>query len=435
MLFRSRLQYYSRRVKFLILEDDAEVHPTTYFRIAQHQSSALFPSLRHLLYDLGDPSYPDPHIFFFQSPLLDSLEILNIGGFEHTIVGPFLASLSSQVLSHISLSCGRMPRDILKKSIVHWHFKQLRSLELTDAILLTDFTILEVIGSLPSLTHFSLTALDFVSHPTEKSPEISTRQSGGSKYFDALESLYVMGTIFLIQNLLGFIDSLCLKSIEIYPLIDDIRHEHELEVILTPSMTIVASKWSQSLKNLAIRRTRIDSDRSVPIYQCLMPLTGLHEMESFHLEYWTMKNMDDVMRRLVMSWPKLRTLIVNVCQRPHDQPLISLSTLWIIVENCPELRHLEIPLDTSTIPPSDTSNSKSLRHNLEVLTAWGHKDLDEPPSDTITTQEMLGYQIQVARYLDLIFPFLKSIEVEFDDVTWSGIPVLVKLCQDARRVN
>ena len=130
------------------------------------------------------------------------------------------------------------------------------------------------------------------------------------------------------------------------------------------------------------------------------------------------------MRRLAMSWPNLRTL-----RLPLKETLISLSTLRIIAENCPELRCLEIRLDTSTIPPSDTS-SKSLRHNLEVLTV-GRVQLE--PSQT-----MLECQIQVARYLDSIFPYLKSIKVRPKgpkDVVWSGIVDLVKLCQDIRRVT
>ena len=57
--------------------------------------------------------------------------------------------------------------------------------------------------------------------------------------------------------------------------------------------------------------------------------------------------MDDDVRRLVMSWPKLRVLGLL----HFNQMSISLSTLRIIAENCPELHYLHIPLDTSTIPP------------------------------------------------------------------------------------
>ena len=393
-----RLQYYAQKVKVFsasAITDDPQVHPSTCIRIAQLQPPALFPSLRRLRYDckLGDGSIP--HIFLFLSPLLDSLILSNISGFENTIVGPFLATLSSQMLRRITLRSGRMSVDILKKSI--YHFKQLRSLMLHDAVFMSDFGLWGVLGTLPCLENFALTADDPASHPAH-APKNSNSQSGGPKYFEALESLWFKGSYFLFQHLLGFIDSSYLKSIQIYPTINHVNNEDESEDIFTPSMTIIASKWPQSLKILVIGAcVREPSVNCAPRFRYTSKrlilstvLTGLHEMQTFHLKSWIMENMDDDVRRLVKSWPKLKSLNLN-------QTTISLSTLRIIAENCPELRRLHVRLDTSAIPPFDTSNSKSLRHNLEVLTV--EKVL---PSSTTRTQTTLEYQIQVSRHLDLI---------------------------------
>ena len=205
-----RLQYYSRKVKFFKFKvispntHDLGVHPSTYVRIAQLQSSALFPSLRHLHYDLGDRSISSLSLFLFLSPLLDSLELFNIRGLENTIVGPFLATLSSQMLSRIVLHSGWLSADILKKIIVH--FKQLRSLVLSDVVVVRDFGSWEVLGTLPSLTNLAVTNFDAESHPAH-APENSNSQSGGPKYFKTLESLSVTGLFFLIEHLLGIIDS------------------------------------------------------------------------------------------------------------------------------------------------------------------------------------------------------------------------------------
>jgi hypothetical protein len=389
--------------------------PRTYFRIAQLQSSALFPSLRHLHYNPSNTTFQvsDSHIFFFLSPLLDSLELINIKGVENTIVGPFLAILSSQMLSRIVVRSGRMSVDILKKYFVH--FKQLRSLELSDAVFMSDFGLLEVLGTLPSLENFTLKAIDPASHPAD-APEILNSQSGGPKYFDALESLCVTGSFFLIQHLLGFIDSPWLKSIKVFPIINRPRSEYE-EDPFTPSMTIVASKWSQSLEGLVIGSFSSRTTHRISTLKCLMLLTDFHEMQTFDLMGWKMENTDDDVRHLVLSWPKLRTLNLH-------KTLISLSTLRIIAENCPELRSLEIPLDTSTIPPFDTS-SKRLSHNLEVLTLW------RVHSQTLP---LLERQIQVSRHLDLVFSYLNLKSVKVDDGDWLGICDLIKLCQDVRRV-
>ena len=411
-----RLQYYSRKVKFIAMSPDThgpQVHPSTYIRIAQLQTSVLFPSLRRLHYNLGNNFIS--HIFLFLSPLLHSLELFNIGGFENNIVGPFLATLSSQMLTRIVLHTGRMSADVLKNFIVH--SKQLRSLDLTDAVVMSDFSIWEVLGTLPSLEGLTLKAVDSGSHPTHI-PENSNSRSESPKYFEALKALSVTGSFFLIQHLLGFIDSQCLKSINIYPVTNPVRFPEAI-------MTMVVSKWSQSLKKLVIDSSAFANARrsGCEISTELMLLTDLHKIQAFHLKVWKMENMDNDVRRLVMSWPNLRTLKLI----PLNQTSISLSTLRIIAENCPELRYLGVRLDNSTF--DTTTSSKSLHHNLEFLDVR----VDVRSS---STQTRLECQIQVARNLDLIFPYLKSIEVEpNDDGTWSGIRNLVKLCQEIRRVK
>ena len=423
-----RVQYYSRKVKSLVLYDDhVRVHPSTYIRIAQLlQSTSLFPSLRHI----AQYSVDITHIFLFLSPLLESLELSSISGFENAIIGPFLATLSSLMLRRISLT-GEMSVDILKKNLVH--FKQLRYLELSDSVYMSDFTLWEVIGTLPSLTGLTLQATDPASHPAHD-VENPDHQSGGPEYFAALEHLCVVGSFIFIQHLLGFIHSPCLTTIEIYLVIDhdlsDHEHEPDFDSRLTPSMTIIASKWSQSLKHLSIspNENSFKAAQRYPISKCLVLLTFLHEVEVIHL-FWKMKNVDDNVRRLVMSWPKLWILNFDL-----DYIYISLSTLRIIAENCPELRNLKtgIRLESSTIPPFDTS-SKSLHHNLEVLTGGRAY-----PSTSTVTQASLECQIQVTQHLDFMFPYLKSIEIRppiLEDVTWSGIHDLIKLCQNARRLK
>ena len=419
------MQYYSRRVKFIHTNsdhaDDFQVHPSTYNRIAQLQTSALFPSLRRLecYFGVSTSSY----IFLCPSPLLDSLQLYHFSGFEDSVVGPFLTTLSSfpQMLTRIVLCDGRISVDILKKSLVH--FKQLRSLELSDVVFMADFSLWEVLGTLPFLENLTLVANNPASHPAH-APENSNSQSGGLRSFDALESLQVTGSFFLIQHLLGFIDSPCLKSIQLYPRINRVHNDSELEheaEDLTPSMTIVASKWSQSLKILTIASNDITHRNS----KFLMPLADLHEMQTLILMGWRMEKNNDALRRL--SWPKLKHL--GLFPWPNalspNRTSISLSNLRIIAENCPELRNLDIDLDLDTIPPFDDIFSKSLCHNLEVLNVRGvHQSITQ-------WQISLERQIQVARHLDLIFPCVKNIYV--GDVNWLGIRDLVKLCQDARR--
>ena len=407
------MEYYSRKIKSFIFHDidNPKVHPSTYFRIAQLQSSALFPSLRHFRYDLirSHTVASDSQIFLFVSPLLDSLELVNFKGFENTIVAPFLATLSSQMLNRIVLRSGLIAADVLENSIVH--FEQLRSIELSDAVLMRDFALFEVLGALPILENLTLKATEPTSFPVYDNPENSNGGSGDPnlKYFDALVTLCVTGSFFLIEHLLNFIDSTWLKSIKVFPIMPRDRDELE-EDPFTPSMTIIASKWSQFLEELVIGSSRVSSRTASS--KCLMLLTDFHEMQTFNLIGWRMKNADDDMRSLVMSWPKLTAL-------DFSRTPISLSTLRIIAENCPNLLSVQISLNVFIIPAFDAS-SKRLDHELEDLTL-----------SKVSPQIALDRQIQVSRHLDLMFPYLISIKT--GDSSCGNIPQLARLCQDVRQ--
>ena len=327
-----------------------------------------------------------------------------------------MATLSSrcQILSRLVLRSGRLSAAILKNSIAH--FKQLRSLELSDVVHVKNLGIwVKVLGTFPSLESLTLsTTSDDPAAHLSIAPESSKSRSGGPRYFEALEDICVTGSFIVIQHVLGFIDSLSLTSIKVYPIfLRNHDYSEGDDDPFTPSMTIIASKWSLSLKDLVIGRSRVWE--RIPISKCLMLLTDFHEMETFHLIGWKMEEDDDVIR-LLKSWPKLRTLNLN-------QTIVYLSTLRTIAENCPELRYLEIQLDIyseSDIPPFDTSTVR-LNHDLETLILGGVITELQPTLELI---------IEVTRHLDLIFPDLLTIDVKDDD--FSDIGSLVMLCKQVR---
>ncbi|KAF8801973.1 hypothetical protein BYT27DRAFT_7261409 [Phlegmacium glaucopus] len=135
---------------------------------------------------------------------------------------------------------------------------------------------------------------------------------------------------------------------------------------------------------------------------------------------------------LVQSWPNLTTLIL-----PVDHVSISLLTLGIIAENCPELRYLQIQLDASTIPPFNNPASAVLCKNTNA--ALCHKlGVLSVAHDPYTARKLQGRQVRhsVARYLDSMFP-LVSIEMLDESnpaiKTWSEVYELMRLFQDVRR--
>ena len=151
---------------------------------------------------------------------------------------------------------------------------------------MSDFALWEVLGTLPSLQSLTLEAIDPGSHPAH---ETMTEESShrGPKYFEALETLSVTGSFFFIQHLLGFIDSPCLATIKVYPVLRrrssffNDEDEPDYDNHLTPSMTIIASKWPQSLENLLIGSCTNNYVYRYAISKCLMLLKVLHEMHSF----------------------------------------------------------------------------------------------------------------------------------------------------------
>ena len=130
---------------------------------------------------------------------------------------------------------------------------------------------------------------------------------------------------------------------------------------LAPSMMIVASKWSRPLKELKIGKYQIGITH---------PLVDLHELRKLDLVGWRMEKNNDALRRL--SW--------------------TLNGISI-------LSHLSmIPL------------AKSLCHKLDFLVLRGVHQTNPSISPEC--------HIQIARHLDLIFPYVGSISVRDSD--WSG---------------
>ena len=134
--------------------------------------------------------------------------------------------------------------DNLKTSIVH--FKQLRSLTLFHAVIMSDFVLWEVLGTLPSLADLTL-AIDPRCHPAAHDSENSNGQSGVTKYLYALENLCVTSSFYLIQHLLSSIDSPCLKSIKVHPYCS--RKKPETEDLFTSSMKIVTLRIAIQSRN------------------------------------------------------------------------------------------------------------------------------------------------------------------------------------------
>ncbi|KAF8816027.1 hypothetical protein BYT27DRAFT_7333574 [Phlegmacium glaucopus] len=289
-----RLENYARKVKvFKAMPSDTKgpkVVPPTYIRIAQLQSSALFPSLRHLCCSLEAGS--TSHVFLFLSPSLELLELTNTAGSENTLLGLVLDTLASPMLKRIVLRNGWLSCSTLE-SIAQ--FRQLRSLELAPSDTVYDPASWEVIGTLPFLVNLTLKVIN---SQAERQPhwgytwEGSNNKSGGPKCFNALETLHITTFFPLILHLLNLIESPCLNSIEIHPaieweLVKDNCERGRLEKDFLDAIAMVGSKWLQSLEKFVIGQHSVGDAEQFQLHfyhtfsnSITKFLTDLHGMQS-----------------------------------------------------------------------------------------------------------------------------------------------------------
>ena len=145
---------------------------------------------------------------------------------------------------------------------------------------------------------------------------------------------------------------------------------------------------------------------------------------------------DDDFRLLPGGFPKLKKFVVP---RPPYTDGRTLASLYYLSRECPDLREIKIALSSNVsdnliavtrLPHPIVRNH---RHPLEKL----YIDSDFGPIRPIQL-------VQVARFLDFIFPNLSTLESSYnptsvfdnprttEDETWAGIQELRSALQDAR---
>ena len=112
----------------------------------------------------------------------------------------------------------------------------------------------------------------------------------------------------------------------------------------------------------------------------------------------------------------------------HLTVTITFPLLSLIALSAPHLKRLGISIDTSEAPP--TENRQILAHPLNLLrihdpssgvSCWSASDFSELPRF-----------IQIARYLDALFPTMKELTSTSQIKTWETVWQLIVLCQTSR---
>ena len=154
--------------------------------------------------------------------------------------------------------------------------------------------------------------------------------------------------------------------------------------------------------------------------KCLMLLKDLHKMQTFHLKDRSMK-----------IWTMMWDVSSWWCRGQRELWASSQTNIGFLVSFEDNYGALSwIALFGHSIGGYFYHPTLSIALAKVFATIWRFW-----PWGVHLSQTTLECQIQVTRYLDLIFPYLKFIEVQPKDATWSEIRDLIKFLQNARRVK
>ena len=339
---------------------------------------------------------------------------------------PFLSSLyvKSPGLTHLAL------RGVVNASVEPiYRFTKLQSLELR---LCNPHLYPQLLQKLGQMRHLLDLIIDTGGSRDVAASVISHTNptSIGNSKFRQLRQLQLLGTATSIDRILNEMNGLAnLTTLKIDEMWDgwagnstDSSWRSSFQIISTFS----------AVEDIEIthapNRPRGQYVLSIP---SLAPLFRLDNMKSFVVNFnnAALSGSDDEFRLLACAFPKLTKFIVP----PSFQYTLgrSLACLYHFSQKCPDLQEIKIGLSFNISDNIDAI--KKLPHPI----ARNHRHpLKKLYIDSDFGQLKPTHLVQVARFLDLIFPNMSTLETDNTKLTeaanWAGIHELRLALQDAR---
>jgi len=251
--------------------------------------------------------------------------------------------------------------------------------------------------------------------------------------FCALKALVVRGSQSLVEELVSMISSRTLQSMSVTfstdaPASPLSRSTKEVAANIS---SIAQVRWRNTLSKLSIgicarepvavlHTSHFDPQPSKSLtLKNLLCLPKLEHLDLSRMPSLSIESGFDYLSK--GSTTKLKTLFL-----PDDAtaPGISLSRLRVLAEACPDLVSLRCKLKhLSNIPAPRDLPLIPFSHTLETLLIGNAEAHPDP-------QRVLD----IARYLDFLFPHLKTIETISgqNEAQWMSILSVVKVCQAVR---
>ncbi|KAF9000284.1 hypothetical protein BDQ17DRAFT_684966 [Cyathus striatus] len=166
----------------------------------------------------------------------------------------------------------------------------------------------------------------------------------------------------------------------------------------------IVLRWSRSMDHLAlsIGSDALSSNASKYHFDItephLLQLKHLHALESLHIEGWKLPLEPSFpLISIIGRWSNIKHVHLPFFSGVSP---VKLDVLRDIADSCPRLESLQLKLDISTLPqiPGDSGAMFALRHGLRRL-------MVESSTGTADSRA----QKQIARYLNVLFPYLKTV--------------------------
>lgn len=461
-----KLYEYTSRVREITFTDDnlsegnpalGRLSPQVFVRLAQLQdpSGTLFPNLQYLRF-AGIPSVVDL-LDLFLSPSLRTFDIKATGPYWACAMS-FLENAIDRApnVTTFRLSATNCP-DHYSNGILDicFRYRCLQGLELVGVPLRITSQLLTDIGTLKHLQSFvfeeyvnsSARVLEqtdpwnpfWQNVSPEEAPEVSNSPSI-SQLFPVLKTLGITGRSDLIERVIGCVSSHDLFEISITFLEVEVASKHSKRGLrrldgsqINSILNDILQKWRSTLIGLSIvaelpKMQVFTSRKILPASlatDIFMGFLCLPRMKRLEISGLTIDALDNALDCLKEVPSKLETLHLPF---HNAETSIPLSTLGKIACACPHLvsfrSRFKNALDGFPSPvPEPLSN------NFEALLVTD----DFHYADDVV--HVPKNSLQLARFIDSVFPNLKTIKTldQHNVNYWKGMLDILKMCQAVRQ--
>ena len=423
-----RFDIHAPRVRSLYMEPFRMViSPHVYLRIRslRPRDTPLLPGLKEIYI----PDHLNTSLDFSSAALLlasdSSFNLIHLDesatSDPHFCI-PFLCQLSanSPSLTHLAL-CGTANMSLDLDLVLRFRNLQCLHLKLSGTYLGSQF--LQDLGKLDNLLDLTLDTTS----PIEGFEGPTTRPTNST--FIKLKKLHILGTPNSISRVLE--DMHVLTNLTTLLI-------HEKKVEFGRNTECTESSWKRCFAIIStfsaienIQVTQFERSPRTSHYRlstsCFFPLYKLNNVTSFVIENGSLSGSDEDFRFLACAFPKMKKFVEPCAEYREGR---TLACLPHFSQANRHLRELKISLATLDI----SENLKAINVIGRPIIQDHQHPLEELHIASNFGSLTLSDMIQVAQFLDLIFPNLSTLKAYdgSEDSTWTKIQQIRKALQDAR---